>query len=79
MPSKNSVYTYENFTGWKRLRPLRLFRGMYHDVKRRLPYYPSDITDALTYRTVASIIRMYFVKYVTYIPYYGYKTHSWFI
>ena len=49
---------------------------MYHDVKRRLPYYPSDITDALTYRTVASIIRMYFVKYVTYIPYYGYKTHS---
>lgn len=68
MPSKNSVYTYENLSGWKRLRPLRLFRGMYHDVRRRLPYYPSDITDALTYRTVASIIRMYFVKYVSCIP-----------
>lgn len=38
---------------------------MYHDVRRRLPYYWSDIADAFTYRTVASIIRMYFVKYVT--------------
>lgn len=63
MPEKHG-YTYENLTGWKRLRPLRLFRGMYYDVKRRVPYYPSDITDAFTYRTVASIIRMYFVKYV---------------
>lgn len=41
---------------------------MYHDVKRRLPYYPSDITDAFTYRTIASTIRMYFVKCVTTIP-----------
>lgn len=37
---------------------------MYHDVRRRLPYYWSDIRDAFTYRTIASIIRMYFVKYV---------------
>ena len=35
---------------------------MYHDVKRRLPYYWSDITDAFTYRVFASTIRMYFVK-----------------
>lgn len=64
MASEKPTYTYEGLTGWKSLRPLRLFRGMYYDVKRRLPYYPSDITDAFTYRTVASIIRMYFVKYV---------------
>lgn len=35
---------------------------MYHDVRRRLPYYLSDITDAFTYRTIASTVRMYFVK-----------------
>jgi hypothetical protein len=35
---------------------------MYHDVKRRLPYYWSDISDALTYRAFASTVRMYFVK-----------------
>lgn len=63
---EKTVYSYEGLTGWKSLRPLRLFRGMYHDVIRRLPYYPSDITDAWTYRTVASIIRMYFVKYVSF-------------
>ena len=67
MASEKSIYTYEGLTGWKSLRPLHLFRGMYHDFKRRLPYYLSDITDAFTYRTVASIIRMYFVKYV-FIP-----------
>jgi hypothetical protein len=55
-------YTYEGLKGWKALRPLRIGRGMYHDVKRRLPYYWSDITDAFTYRTIASTIRMYFVK-----------------
>jgi hypothetical protein len=37
---------------------------MYHDVRRRLPYCWSDITDSWTYRTIASTIRMYFVKYV---------------
>lgn len=58
-------YTYDNLTGWKSVRVLRIGRGMYHDVRRRLPYYWSDIRDAWTYRTVASIIRMYFVKWVT--------------
>jgi len=37
---------------------------MYYDVKRRLPYYWSDIRDAFTYRTFAATVRMYFVKYV---------------
>lgn len=55
-------YTYQNQKGWRRFRMLRPGRGMYHDVKRRLPYYWSDITDAFTYRVFASTIRMYFVK-----------------
>lgn len=59
---RESVYTFDNVTGWRGYRLLRPGRGIYHDVKRRLPYYLSDITDAFTYRTVASIIRMYFVK-----------------
>lgn len=69
MASGNSTYTYEGLTGWKRFRPLRPFRGMYHDIKRRLPYYRSDITDAFTYRTVASTVHMYCAKYVPFLPY----------
>ena len=61
---REKTYTYEGLQGWKSVRVLRLGRGMYHDVRRRLPYYRSDITDAFTYRTVASIVRMYFVKCV---------------
>ena len=57
-------YAYEGLHGWKGVRVLRLFRGMYHDVRRRLPYYWSDIKDAWDYRTIPSIVRMYFVKYV---------------
>ncbi|RYO85992.1 hypothetical protein DL764_009077 [Monosporascus ibericus] len=53
-------YSYEDARGWRRWRVLRPGRGMYHDIKRRLPYYPSDITDAWSYRTIASTIRMYF-------------------
>ncbi|KAI9375785.1 HCO3 transporter family-domain-containing protein [Aspergillus egyptiacus] len=62
-------YTYDNLSGWRRFRALHLGRGMYHDVRRRLPYYWSDITDALTYRTVASTIRMYFVNILPAIAY----------
>lgn len=58
-------YGYEGLTGWKSYRLLRPGRGMYHDIRRRLPYYKSDLLDALTYRTAASIVRMYFVKYVS--------------
>lgn len=60
----NVSYTYDNQRGWRRWRVLRPGLGMYHDIKRRLPYYWSDIVDAWTYRTCASTIRMYFVKYV---------------
>lgn len=37
-------------------------RGMYHDVRRRLPYYLSDIRDGFNYRTLAGTIRIYFVN-----------------
>ncbi|KAB8078327.1 HCO3 transporter family-domain-containing protein [Aspergillus leporis] len=67
---KSSIsYTYDNLAGWRRLRPLHPFRGMYHDVRRRLPYYWSDIRDALTYRTISSTIRMYFVNILPAIAY----------
>ncbi|KAH9873162.1 hypothetical protein J1614_005560 [Plenodomus biglobosus] len=55
-------YTFQGQKGWRKFRMLRPGRGMYHDVKRRLPYYWSDITDAFTYRAIASTIRMYFVN-----------------
>lgn len=55
-------YTFQGQRGWRRWRILRPGRGMYHDVKRRLPYYWSDFRDALTYRTFASTVRMYFVN-----------------
>lgn len=65
-------YTFQNQKGWRRWRILRPGRGMYHDVKRRLPYYWSDITDAFTYRVFASTIRMYFMKLVSPINLSGY-------
>ncbi|KAF7502367.1 hypothetical protein GJ744_005988 [Endocarpon pusillum] len=55
-------YGYDGLTGWRSYRILRPGRGIYHDFKRRLPYYRSDLKDALTYRTAASVIRMYFVN-----------------
>lgn len=57
-------YSFNDAIGWRRYRMLRPGRGMYHDVKRRLPYYWSDITDAMNYRTFAGTVRIYFVKYV---------------
>jgi boron transporter len=38
------------------------FRGMYHDARRRLPYYLSDIKDGFNYRTFAGTVRIYFVN-----------------
>lgn len=62
MTSVPDPYDFDNEVGWRSYRLLRPCRGMYHDVMRRLPYYGSDITDALTYRTFASTVRIYFVK-----------------
>ena len=57
-------YSFDNSLGWRQYRMLRPGWGMYHDVKRRLPYYWSDITDAMNYRTFAGTIRIYFVTSV---------------
>ena len=38
----------------------RLFGGVIEDVKRRLPQYPSDLTDGLNAKTVASIFFLFF-------------------
>ncbi|KAE8397332.1 HCO3 transporter family-domain-containing protein [Aspergillus pseudonomiae] len=65
----NATYTYEGVRGWKSVRFLRPFRGMYHDVRRRLPYYWRDIKDAWDYRTIPSIVRMYFVNILPAIAY----------
>lgn len=62
--NKVDPYDFDNERGWRSYRVLRPGRGMYHDVKRRLPYYWSDITDAWTYRTFAGTVRIYFVKQV---------------
>lgn len=62
-------YSYDQAEGWRRWRALRPGRGMWHDVKRRAPYYWSDITDAWTYRTLASVVRMYFVNLLPAIAY----------
>ena len=43
---------------WK----IHLFRGMIKDVRRRLPYYVSDWTDAWDYRVVPATVYMYFAK-----------------
>ncbi|THY30766.1 hypothetical protein D6D01_03100 [Aureobasidium pullulans] len=64
-----SEYGFKDARGWRRWRPLRPGWGMYHDVKRRLPYYYSDITDAFTYRTIASTVRMYFVNLLPALAY----------
>lgn len=36
--------------------------GIYNDVRRRLPYYVGDWTDAVNYRVVPAITYMYFAK-----------------
>jgi hypothetical protein len=59
---QNDPYSWEGLTGWKSYRMARPFRGMYWDVRRRLPYYWSDITDGFNYRTFAGTIRIFFVN-----------------
>jgi hypothetical protein len=55
-------YGYDRARGWRRWRPLRPCWGMYHDVRRRWPYYWGDIVDGFNYRTFAGTVRIYFVK-----------------
>ncbi|KAJ9502199.1 hypothetical protein H2202_002263 [Exophiala xenobiotica] len=48
--------------GWRGWRMFSPGRGMYHDVRRRLPYYWSDIIDGFVYRILPATVRMYFVN-----------------
>ncbi len=59
---KNDPYGYDSARGWRRFRPLRPGWGMYNDVRRRLPYYWTDIVDGLNYRVFAGTVRIYFVN-----------------
>ncbi|KAI5796599.1 HCO3 transporter family protein [Geopyxis carbonaria] len=68
-PPQKDPYSFDNVSGWRSIRILRPGRGMYHDVRRRAPYYRSDITDAWTYRTFASTVRMYFVNLLPALAY----------
>lgn len=58
----NDPYTWDDATGWRKWRCLRPGRGMYYDVRRRLPYYWSDLKDGLNYRTFAGAVRIFFVN-----------------
>ncbi|KAI7512686.1 hypothetical protein KC347_g2224 [Hortaea werneckii] len=58
----NDLYTWEGAKGWRAWRFLMPSRGIYHDVRRRLPYYRSDIVDGFNYRTVAGAVRIFFVN-----------------
>ncbi|KAA8912746.1 HCO3 transporter family-domain-containing protein [Sphaerosporella brunnea] len=69
LPEPKDPYSWDNEVGWRRFRFLRPGRGMYHDVRRRLPYYWSDIADAWTYRTVASTVRIYFANLLPALAY----------
>lgn len=62
MLERQKTYGYEGVKGWRQYRVLRPGRGMYHDVRRRLPYLTSDITDGFNYRTFAGTVRIFFVK-----------------
>jgi len=55
-------YSWDGLSGWKSYRTLRPFRGMYWDVRRRLPWYWTDVTDGFTYRTFAATVRIFFVN-----------------
>ena len=63
-PKRDPYGGYDEAKGRRRYRPLRPFWGMWCDVKRRAPYYLSDITDGFNYRTFAGTVRIYFVKCV---------------
>ncbi|KAI1038406.1 hypothetical protein LB503_011259 [Fusarium chuoi] len=42
---------------------IHLFRGMVSDIRRRIPYYVSDWTDAWDYRVVPATVYMYFANW----------------
>ena len=61
---------WEARSAWYELRP---FRGMWADVRRRLPYYLSDWTDALRGNSLpivaASVVQIFFINLMPAIAY----------
>lgn len=55
-------YRWDNLTGWRSYRILRPCRGIYHDIKRRAPFYWSDWVDGLNYTTMVATVRITFVN-----------------
>lgn len=55
-------YRWDNLTGWRSYRILRPCRGIYHDIKRRAPFYWSDWLDGLNYATIVATVRITFVN-----------------
>ncbi|KAK5093412.1 hypothetical protein LTR70_004772 [Exophiala xenobiotica] len=61
LDTKSDPYKWRDDQGfWARA--ARPGRGMWYDVKRRLPYYWSDIVDGWAYRVFAGTIRIFFVN-----------------
>jgi hypothetical protein len=56
------TYRWETEAGWRKHRPLQPFRGIVHDIRRRLPFYWSDIRDGFNYRTFAATVRMVSIR-----------------
>ncbi|CAG5122765.1 unnamed protein product, partial [Candidula unifasciata] len=50
----------EDHTDPTLVRTGRLFGGLIADIKRKIPWYPSDFKDALSVQAVASIVFLYF-------------------
>ncbi|KAM9908476.1 hypothetical protein OXX79_000324, partial [Metschnikowia pulcherrima] len=42
--------------------PRRLGRGIYNDLRKRLPYYSSDFKDAYNYRVIPSVVYIFFTN-----------------
>ena len=61
LDTKNDPYKWTAEQGFL-ARCSRPCRGIWYDIKRRLPYYGSDIVDGFNYRTFAGTVRILFVN-----------------
>jgi hypothetical protein len=58
----NDPEAQDSTSGAERWWMIYPFRGMINDIRRRLPYYLSDWTDAWDYRVVPATVYMYFAN-----------------
>ena len=50
---------------------LRPFNGIFNDIKRKLPHYLSDFTDALNLQCIATTLYMYLVSLCSIVAFGG--------